>query len=205
MKEFSNQPIDTSQLPSIDEVSFLSLDPKYTKVVMINATLVSLMIIGAGVIFYFWDVKIKKEDNPQLLGLFVLLAALLVALYVWVISILGVSKKTYAFREHDVIYRSGIVLKREIVIPYNRVQHVALHEGILSRMYQLAALEFYSAGGANGDLKIPGIPKEQAERIKQFIVDKVHQVNFENTPEIGDTLEENQSENKDISTADGEF
>lgn len=205
MKEFSNYHIDTSQLPSIDEVSFLSLDPKYKKVVAINATLVSVIIIGAGLVFYWWDFKLAKEDNPQILAIGVLVAAVVIAVLVWVTSILGASKKTYTFREHDVIYRSGIILRREIVIPYNRVQHVALHEGMISRMYQLAALEFYSAGGANGDLKIPGIRKEQAERIKQFIVDKVHQVNFDNQPEISDTLEENQSEHKDISTADGEF
>lgn len=205
MKEFSNHFIDTSQLPSIDEVSFLSLDPKYKKVVAINATLVSVLIIGVGLLFYWWDCKLAKEENPQFLAVVVLAAALLIALFVWVISILGVSRKSYAFREKDVIYRSGIILKREIVIPYNRVQHVALHEGMISRIYQLAALEFYTAGGANGDLKIPGIPKEQAERIKQFIVDKVHQVNFESTAEINDNSEENQPENKDVSTADGEF
>ncbi|MBW3517936.1 PH domain-containing protein [Flavobacterium sp. NKUCC04_CG] len=205
MKEFSNHHIDTSQLPSIDEVSFLALDPKYKKVVVINATLVSLIIIGAGLIFYWWDFKIEKEDNPQMIAAVTLVAAVVIALFVWVISILGFSKKSYAFREHDVIYRSGIILKREIVIPYNRVQHVALHEGMISRMYQLAALEFYTAGGASGDLKIPGIPKEQAERIKQFIVDKVHQVHFDNKPEISDRAEENQPENKDISTTDGEF
>lgn len=205
MKEFSNHLIDTSQLPSIDEVSFLALDPKFKKVVLFNATLVSLLIIGAGIVFYYWNSKQVHEDNPQFLAGVVLAAALLIAVFVWVISILGVSRKSYAFREKDVIYRSGVILKRELVIPYNRVQHVALHEGMVSRVFHLAALEFYTAGGANGDLKIPGIPKEQAERIKQFIVDKVHQVNFEEKPELSDQPEANQPENKDISTADGEF
>ncbi len=201
MKEFSNQPIDTSQLPSIDEVSFLRLDPKYKKVVLFNATLVSLIIIGAGTVFFWWDLNSTESENPQWIAITFLIISIMLAALLWGISILGVAKKAYAFREHDVIYRSGVVVKREIVIPYNRVQHVALHEGMISRMYQLATLEFFTAGGANGDLKIPGIPKAEAERIKQFIVDKVHQVIFDNKLVSNDT----QRDNNDIPIRDGEF
>jgi membrane protein YdbS with pleckstrin-like domain len=37
--------------------------------------------------------------------------------------------KKRAFREHDVLYKYGILATKTIIIPYNRVQHVALHEG----------------------------------------------------------------------------
>jgi membrane protein YdbS with pleckstrin-like domain len=35
--------------------------------------------------------------------------------------------------EHDVLYKYGILATKTIIIPYNRVQHVALHEGFVSR------------------------------------------------------------------------
>jgi membrane protein YdbS with pleckstrin-like domain len=31
--------------------------------------------------------------------------------------------------DHDVLFRQGIIATNTMVIPYNRIQHVALHEG----------------------------------------------------------------------------
>jgi hypothetical protein len=89
------------------------------------------------------------------------------------ISILGYKKKGFAFREHDVLYRSGLIATNTIVIPYNRVQHVALHEGVISRYLGLANVEIFTAGGSSSDLEIPGIDKEQAEKIKQLLMRKI--------------------------------
>jgi uncharacterized membrane protein YdbT with pleckstrin-like domain len=50
---------------------------------------------------------------------------------------------------------------------------VALHEGVFSRMYQLTELQVYTAGGSSSDLHIPGLPKEEAERIKSFLLNKI--------------------------------
>ena len=63
------------------------------------------------------------------------------------------------------------VYKRQI--PYNRVQHVALHEGFVSRIFGLAKVEIFTAGGSSSDLEIPGIEKEEAENIKQLLMGKI--------------------------------
>ena len=60
-----------------------------------------------------------------------------------------------------------------MIIPYNRVQHVALHEGFISRIFGLAKVEIFTAGGNNSDLEIPGIAKEEAENIKQLLMGKI--------------------------------
>jgi membrane protein YdbS with pleckstrin-like domain len=88
-------------------------------------------------------------------------------------SILSFKKKAFAFRNHDVIYRSGIIATNTMIIPYNRVQHVALHEGFISRIFGLAKVEIFTAGGNNSDLEIPGIAKEEAENIKQLLMGKI--------------------------------
>ena len=82
-------------------------------------------------------------------------------------------KRGFAFREHDVIYRSGILATNTMIIPYNRVQHVALHEGFISRYFDLAKVEIFTAGGDSSDVSIPGIKKEQAEDIKQLLMGKI--------------------------------
>ena len=82
-------------------------------------------------------------------------------------------KKAYAFRNHDVIYRSGLIATNTMVIPNNRVQHVALHEGLISRYFGLAKVEIFTAGGSSSDVEIPGIAKEEAENIKQLLMGKI--------------------------------
>jgi hypothetical protein len=40
-------------------------------------------------------------------------------------------------------------------------------------MYELSELQIYTAGGSNSDLSIVGLPKEQAERMKTFLLNKI--------------------------------
>jgi hypothetical protein len=42
------------------------------------------------------------------------------------------SKKKALHLELTMIFQSGVIATNTIVIPYNRVQHVALHEGFIS-------------------------------------------------------------------------
>lgn len=89
------------------------------------------------------------------------------------LSFISLRKKAYAFREHDVIFQHGIIATNTIVIPYNRVQHVALHEGLLARFFGLARIDIFTAGGSSSDIAIPGIALEQAEDIKQLLMGKI--------------------------------
>ena len=50
---------------------------------------------------------------------------------------------------------------------------MALHEGIFSRKFGLAAIQVFTAGGDTSDVKIAGIEKEHAEKIKQLLVGKI--------------------------------
>ncbi|MNL51009.1 Bacterial membrane flanked domain protein [compost metagenome] len=86
---------------------------------------------------------------------------------------IGFRKKGFAFRDHDVLFRYGIVATNTTIIPYNRIQHVSLHEGWVSRYFGLATIEIFTAGGSSSDLEIPGLKKEQAENIKQLLMGKI--------------------------------
>jgi hypothetical protein len=167
MENFSNETIDTSQLPKFEEVQFSVLDANYWKVTVINVFFFFL-IIGAGlaVLMFF---------NRGLLFFAVgILAAYFILLFlVLLLSRVGFKKKGFAFRAHDVLFRHGIIATNTIVIPYNRVQHVALHEGFISRYFGLAKIEVFTAGGSASDIEIPGIKKEQAENIKQLLMGKI--------------------------------
>jgi uncharacterized protein len=167
MENFINETINTKQLPRFEEVVYTSMHKNYWKVTLLNSA-IFFVILGIALVF---GLVFRAEMKPNLL-LFVVLYFVILATTVFFLR-LGFLKKGYAFRNHDVLYKSGVVALKSMVIPYNRVQHVALHEGFISRIFGLATVEIFTAGGSSSDLEIPGIPKEEAENIKQLLMGKI--------------------------------
>lgn len=164
---YVNNPIDTLTLPKFEEVQLSPLQAGYYKIVLFNIGIFHLLLsLVAGGFLYF-----VEEIQPYWyipVAVIVLLLAVSLA-----IARISFKRRGFAFRTHDVIYRSGAIVVNTIIIPYNRVQHVALHEGLLSRKLGLATVEIFTAGGNSSDLKIPGLDKEHAEKIKQLLIGKV--------------------------------
>ena len=166
---FINETIDTAHLPKFEDVQLAPLHPSYLKVVWFNIALVFVIIaIAISVGFYYIE-----ELQPYRLPISG--AYIFVVLLTIIINVINYRTRGFAFRAHDVIYRSGAIAITTTIIPYNRVQHVAVHEGLLSRKLGLAAVEVFTAGGSNSDIRIPGIEKEHAEKIKHLIMGKINQ------------------------------
>ena len=169
MENFTNDTIDTSQLPKFEEVTFTNLHPKYFKVVLINLLIVISILILVPSLVFILKPELFSGRIWMILGILLPIISSLIIVF----SIIGFKKKGFAFRNHDVLFRHGIIATNTIVIPYNRVQHVALHEGLVSRYFGLAKIEIFTAGGSSSDIEIPGIEKEQAENIKQLLMGKI--------------------------------
>ena len=168
MEDFTNETINTKQLPRFEEVQLTALHPNYWKVLVIN-NLVVYSIIAIALVFLWINIDDTKNINPYwVFGIF-----LLIVNASFFLNRISFKKKAFAFRNHDVIYRSGLIATNTMVIPYNRVQHVALHEGFISRYFGLAKVEIFTAGGSSSDVEIPGIAKEEAENIKQLLMGKI--------------------------------
>ena len=168
MEEFTNETIDTKQLPRYESVELTSLHKNYWKVLLINNAII-FSVIAIVMIFLWINIEDSQEFSPFLVfGIF-----LVIVNVSFFLNRISFKKKAYAFRNHDVIYRSGLIATNTMVIPYNRVQHVALHEGFLSRYFGLAKVEIFTAGGTASDIEIPGIAKEEAENIKQLLMGKI--------------------------------
>ena len=167
MENFSNETIDTTNLPRYEAVELTQLHPNFWKVVLLSKGILFL-VLGAAIVAGLVFVEELAEYNYFVVAIYFLFAALF-----FFFSRISFKKKAYAFRNHDVIFRSGIIATNTMVIPYNRVQHVALHEGLFSRIFGLAKIEIFTAGGVSSDLEIPGIAKEEAENIKQLLMGKI--------------------------------
>lgn len=167
MENFTNETIDISQLPKYEEVVFTPLHSNYWKVILFNNAIFALLLfIGITVSYFIVD------QVAEYLKIIVFASAILLVLAV-LFSRINFRKSGYAFREHDVLYRHGIIATKTMIIPFNRVQHIALNEGLVSRFFGLTAIGIYTAGGVSSDIGIPGIPKEQAENIKHLLMTKI--------------------------------
>jgi len=167
LENFTNETIDTTQLPRFEHVPFTPLHRDYWKVLLIGYA-IFYGIFGIGIAMLLVFVDEAAQYRTVIIGGYIALLAISLLL-----ARIGFNKKGFAFRTHDVLFRSGIIATSTIVIPYNRVQHVALHEGLLSRIFGLAKVEIFTAGGKESDIEIPGIAKPHAEDIKQLLMGKI--------------------------------
>lgn len=167
MENFTNQKIQTDDFPAYQEVVLTPLEADYWKVILINS-FIFLIILAAAISSFFYFQPEIPVNIFLLLGIYAVFCVLVI-----LSNYFSFKSKKYAFREHDVIYQSGYITVNTVIIPYNRVQHVTLFEGIVSKQFNLAKVGIFTAGGKGSDVEIPGIKKEEAERIKILLTAKI--------------------------------
>lgn len=167
MQDFTNETIDLNQLPKYEEVILESPNKQYWNVIVINIALFFLICGVALLLLTLFNDDIKPYPLQIAVG-FSIIVSLTFLLYS-----VSFKKRGYALREKDVIYKSGIIAETTTVVPLNRIQHVALDEGLFSRIFGLATLEIHTAGGSTGHMKIAGIPVEKAKIIKEALVKRI--------------------------------
>ncbi|MBF03589.1 MAG: hypothetical protein CMP76_09865 [Flavobacterium sp.] len=176
MEDFTNKTLNISALPKFEETQLQPLEKKYFFVMLLQRSLFYIVLLGVFLVVYFMNAKASFLEGKlvYLLGVWSFL--------VWFgILYLRISftKKGFALREHDVIFKSGVVSETTIIVTNNRVQHVALHQGLLSRYFGLASIELFTAGGSSSDLKINGLLLEDAKKIKESVSEKIIEITEE--------------------------
>lgn len=86
----------------------------------------------------------------------------------------------YEFTPSNLKIERGIIWKRYSNIPYERVQNVDIHRGILARicgfssvMIQTAGFSYSPRGGAWAEGYIPAVGIQEAEQIREFLMKKI--------------------------------
>lgn len=82
-------------------------------------------------------------------------------------------QRAYGLREHDLIYRRGLLVRRTQALPLVRLQHVETLSNPVERVFGLVRLACFTAGGRGADLILEGLPAERAEAIKQHLLARV--------------------------------
>ena len=85
----------------------------------------------------------------------------------------------YEFTDSNLKLERGIIWKRYSNVPYERVQNVDIHRGILARMLGFSSVMIQTAGysgtgkGAHTEGYLPAVDIEHAEKIRDFLMKKI--------------------------------
>jgi uncharacterized protein len=165
-KEFSNQQIDSKQLPKLEHISFepLQINTLYVSII-VSSILTLIFLIIAAMIVYFWN-----DARPYIFYIFG--AILFIMGFIIYTEYRSFNNSGYALREQDIFYKTGWLWTSTTAIPYKRIQHLEVHQGPIDRVFDLSSVSIYTAGGDSSDMEIEGVMPDQAESIKSFILEK---------------------------------
>ncbi|WP_299715056.1 PH domain-containing protein [uncultured Tenacibaculum sp.] len=168
--QFQNN--EVINFPDISKITFKSIEKRYLKVALLSAFSYILVIVP-GIVFFLEKVIRKKEEDFPFYLVYISLTVLVI-FYILNI-VLSFPKRKYVIRDQDITYKSGLITRKMVTVPFSRIQHVEIDEGMFSRFFKLASLSVYTAGDSSDDLEIKGLSKEQALQIKEFISGKINE------------------------------
>lgn len=169
MESFSNLVVLPENLPEIKQEAFNPLNKKYLNIIYIRLLIFALLLIGG-----FVALLLISDEKPPFLVLAAIVSAIVVLLgYSTAVSILGFSRKGYLVRENDISYQRGLISYQLVSVPFNRIQHVEVNQGVLAKTMKLATVKIYTAGGTSSDVSIPGLLLTDAQKLKAFLSEKI--------------------------------
>jgi uncharacterized membrane protein YdbT with pleckstrin-like domain len=143
--------------------------------------LIVFVFIGFQVAVFSSEMGEDGSGIAGFIGLFFFVVVFFIALlFVW-------AKLTYRFYKYELTEdgfrkESGVIYKRYVTIPYDRIQNVDIYRGILARLMGLSDLQIQTAGaswqigygygalagGAEG--RLPGLSMEDAEKLRDELI-----------------------------------
>ena len=81
----------------------------------------------------------------------------------------------YREEEAELHVRHGLLVRYRTVVPFGRVQHIDVAQGPVERRFGLATLILHTAGTRAAAVPLPGLPHEEAERMRDRIRAKIRQ------------------------------
>jgi len=165
---FTNLPIEEASLPTASDLEFEGLAATYARTLIIESVAgFTFLFIGGLIVNFFADDTGWLRGQWWFYGLYALIV-LLICLLASVVA----RSRGFALREKDIHYKSGIVWKKTVSLPFNRIQHIEVESGPLERFFKLTTLKLFTAGGSSADMSIPALTFERSSTLRAYVADK---------------------------------
>ena len=169
METFNNSVILPENLPEINTKEFTRLNRKYLWILIIRILIFFLLMAGGLTAILLLNDEIPQKPVSIIGGAVIIF----ITLFSFIITILGFPRKGYLVREQDISFQKGLITYKLTTVPFNRIQHVEVNQGVVSKILGLSTVKIYTAGGSYSDLSIHGLLKDDARRLKSFLSDQI--------------------------------
>jgi membrane protein YdbS with pleckstrin-like domain len=149
---------------TLDDIPMGPLAPAYRSVLRVGGAITAAMLIAVALAGE--AVAWRQGLPPGLLVGPVLLWS------IWWVAV-GAPRRwarwRFAFTGRELHVASGWLTRVHTAVPVRRVQHIDLTQGPVERRYGLATLVLHTAGTMHSRVAVPGLEREEAERIRDAI------------------------------------
>jgi len=126
---------------------------------------------------FFIDSSISSDPYTSMKVIWSVIGVfLLVMLLAWIWAKLSYRYYKYELREDGFRKESGVIFKKYVTVPYDRIQNVDINRGLLARMLGLSDLQIQTAGysqpmkGMSSEGRLPGISHTEAELLRDELI-----------------------------------
>lgn len=165
--EFRNDPVAIDSLPAWERLELTPVSPRYAPCRLIGITAWGMVAALAVALFP------AMEDVPFVGDVRVAAGVAGATLAAGGLAWLEARRRAWGMREHDLVHRSGIIVRTTVILPFARVQHVETVSGPLERAFGLVRLACYTAGGLSSDLVVAGLDRDTAERVRRYLLGRI--------------------------------
>lgn len=172
--EAANQNIDASppRMSDLADDTERKLHPNFISVERLVGWIVCgifsfFMISAAGMILLFADIPMWLRI---LLAVMVLIP---IGLLCWIAQCkpgIDYRYRSYRLNTQCIEIRKGILWRKVLNVPRNRLQHIDVNSGPIERKYGLAHLIIHTAGTISASVTLEGLDQETAIQIRDYLV-----------------------------------
>ncbi|MYI76767.1 MAG: PH domain-containing protein [Gammaproteobacteria bacterium] len=173
---FNNPEVEIKNIARVGDVQWRKVSARLvTRNTLRNGfTWAIFVLLFIGLMIPGWIPADVLFLNPFGIVLLSLASAFIVVCVIW--PIFEVSQRGFVVREHDFLYKQGILFTRTFAIPFARIQHAETTVSIFDRVVNLGALKLYTAGAQSVFL---GFEKDYAHSLRTHILDRVRDLDRE--------------------------
>lgn len=135
----------------------------------------------------------KSSDN---FTQYLLIAVLVFAAFNLIGSVMTFFRFYFSLDENSILIDKGVLKRTKVNIPFERIQTVNLQQNLLHQMFGVVSLEIDTAGANKSEMTIDALKKEDAEAIRQFILEEKNQILGQKDQVAGEIVHEEKEEEK---------
>ena len=147
------------------------LHPRQLTVMRIRAAIGAAVLLA---LIVFADSELVRQ-TPVPFGIASGAAALLLALWVFLMPRRRYRSWGYQVEEDELHIQHGLWTRARTVVPFGRVQHIDVTQGPLERRCGLGTLILHTAGTRSSAVALPGLEYDDAGRMRDLIRSKIRQ------------------------------